>query len=378
MSRTRFAGDAELVLGPVCDVAKSPNWLQHYTEDMNGQLQQAKIIHVGSMWHKLLQIWPSLSFNQGWLEAMFETVAWRMTTVWGRALNPSELKEWKVAISKQFRAQARHLVQALSKNRKWAMTIKDLELAKNEKPEAIKKTKLSEDAEEEEEEEEDAAEAMESEQGEPDDEEEEAEEEAEEEEPEDVEEPEGFGAEEEAEEEAEDDEPAKRMKGGMKKPAAMKKPASAMKKPAAPSPAVSAPSASAPSASAFIGYDSEFKRAWRIAFGDKNGAKDWSVSINRPPHAKKSDLAIAKFPNGDEVPLPTLTVEELDMEDIVRQSTKGVMWEGLQDGARVWISKRADRTPLLCLYRKEGDSAKQICQMTIKTFGDPASEDSSG
>jgi hypothetical protein len=118
-----------------------------------------------------------------------------------------------------------------------------------------------------------------------------------------------------------------------------------------------------------MGWDGEHQSAWRLK--GESTMKEWAVKVISDRGS--NDHPVAVFADGTEAEIETLTCAELALEKLVHGRCKGKLWSS--ESGDVWITHRKDRTPILCLYEKTGgESAKQICQITIKHFGNPDEE----
>ena len=317
-ARERFSGDTSGIVKALSAVALKPNFLK-YVEDLKAPVNRAAISKLASVWQVAHSVWKPLVFSQKWAEDVMGELEARQHITWGDKMPPAVLKSWRTNMAKQFRAMARHLGQGLAQKKKWAHDVIG-------RDEAGDKTDEGEDAEA-------------------------AEEEAEEEEPE---------GDEEEEPEVEAAEPAV---------------APSVASGSAAGPSIKRPAA-AKSEIAFVGYDREYEKAWRMRVGTNE--KEWAESLIIPEGATDSDHPLAKFGN-DLVPVKGLTVKHVKaIEANKSKATTAVVWEGKMklDETRLTIKRKPDRTPLLILFKHpQGEKEKQLCQVAVKVFGDVDAQD---
>ena len=92
---------------------------------------------------------------------------------------------------------------------------------------------------------------------------------------------------------------------------------------------------------------------------------------------------MALFADGAELEVKGITVTGMKATETANKFQKGhaTLWEGeTKDGYKVMITRKADRTPLLILYRRAEGKAKekQLCQVALKVFGDVEDPDRHG
>ena len=242
-------------------------------------------------------------------------------------------------MAKRVRAQARHIGQSIIKKAAWAMKIAnsgDGEKADEEEAEAEGEEEEAEVDEGEEE------------------------------------------AEQEEEEEEEQPEKKPSPKTTAKRPAAVPVAASPAKRPAA-AVLVAAVAAKKPATSPSTGldwqygYDSEHRMAYRMLA--KRGAKrDWATELEAPTPTGSENVddmyPVAVFVDGSKYSIPNISWGDHQHALAVRPA-KGKLWEDVT--AKTYLALKKDRQLLLILYQTpETGSDRQIVQVAVKHFGDPA------
>ena len=133
-SRTRYSGSQDAFIAVLERHVRCPNWL-NYSESMQGPRQPAKLIKHKELWRELAALDSCMNFSQRFASECFEKAARHCGDfTWSRPLTEDELKDWKVAIAKQFRCACRHIVQA--KHTNWCKKLLGVDTAPEGPPNA--------------------------------------------------------------------------------------------------------------------------------------------------------------------------------------------------------------------------------------------------
>jgi hypothetical protein len=81
---------------------------------------------------------------------------------------------------------------------------------------------------------------------------------------------------------------------------------------------------------------------------------------------------IARFADGSERAILSLTMKGLKLEELLKKQSRGKLWSA----GDCYIVYRKDRSPILILFQEKSDKAppvvdKQLCQICVNLFGDP-------
>jgi hypothetical protein len=118
------------------------------------------------------------------------------------------------------------------------------------------------------------------------------------------------------------------------------------------------------------GFDREHKLAWRRLAGKKDAKNEWAIEIvQSDADGAGTKYPIAVFVDGTKFTVQTLTWPEYT--ELINSPVSGRLWEDKIKG--VYIVKKPDRTPLLICYQTTLAPKRdvQICQVQLKHFGDP-------
>lgn len=317
-----------------------------YCEDLKGPVNRDKLKGAETVLKAAYEAWPPMTFSQTWAVEVMCQVEAKQRAAWGDRMPKAQLTSWSTSLAKQFRAMTRHFAQGLITKKDWAHGIINSSVVKGsennagdgEDGEGVEVHGEGEEGGEEE-----IGGEGDEEEADPQDEGAEEEEEAE-------------------EEEAEEDNDKEAMEEAGAATTADKKRLAeklVMKRPAGSDEAK------------FASYDNETEKAWRMLPGGRE--REWSdESLIIPPDAKDTDNPLAKFLNGDLLPVKGLTIKILKAKVSAKKTASAVLWETTTPaGMKLMIKRKPDRTPLLILFKyTDGSREKQICQVALKVFGD--------
>jgi len=348
-TRSCWSGQPNELADVIAPCASVPIFLV-YGETMDTPLQINRITPHRHMWRQLKTIVPNLSFTQSALESVMDEVYKRAKDGWPKYLTDAELGDWRSRMAKRIRAMGRAISQAEVKNKNagWLLTLwkgplpnegsvaGSAAVAKKVEKEAVKKC---EDEEEEECE----------------DEEEECEDEEEE-----------ACEDEEASDEAEEEQPEPEAEKVKKRPAA----SMLMKRPAGSTSVLKEPAVAADPVYEF-GFDVELESAWRRLL---RKSKELTTNFKHDEKADDIDLCTVVFADGMEATIPGFDVQRMKEFRAVHVLDRGAEWQGVHEktGDKLLIVKRADRSPLLCLYSQSQSAKKKVmvCMVKVMHFGD--------
>ena len=184
----------------------------------------------------------------------------------------------------------------------------------------------------------------------------------------------------EAEDKAEEEQPEKKQpEKVIKRPAVRKEdeaeeeqPEKVKKRPAASAAVLKRPAASAASAAVYdFGFDLELASAWRRL---PRKPKEFTTNFKHDDNAVDAALCTVVFADGMEVTIPGFDVQRVRELKAVHVADRGAEWQGVHEktGDKLSIVKRADRSPLFCLYSQSSSAKKKqmVCMVKIMHFGD--------
>ena len=343
MSRKRLpaAVASEALAKVVAEYATVPDFL-NYSESLTSQLNKNRILFFATMWKRIHEISDgTLAFSQKVTEAMFETVRGSVEKSWRRPLSKTEAAEWRASAARQFRTMARHIANAKLKKYTWVMKMLGLDGSgtAEDNPADCDEEKGQEGEDE--------------------------------------------GGEEEDKEHDDEEEPEtdeiEECDG---------KPLVAMKRPAQSEFATTAAADNGKTTGKAVGkavakgvkvtemtyvygYDPEAQLAWRR--NSKIGSKLEHATEFPVPRDDDdpSGHPIARFKDGAEVEIKTITVKDLKIEMLTNVG-RGKLWEN----GDFHIKHKADRSPMLILVSSKDGTSKQVCQIHIRYFGNPTEDES--